>query len=499
MAYNGFAIDEYLDAEKVIHELDELIKKPIFSIKKEALDNYVNNYFETKCKKSKEMISQAKEVIPGGVQHNLAFNYPFPLVMVKAKGAKLYDIDGNEYYDLLQAGGPTLLGSNDDVVRDKVIELLNTCGPSTGLFHEYEYKLANKIKECVPSVEKFRMLGSGTEACMCALRIARLKTGHKNVLKMGGAYHGWSDQMAYGMRVPGTKHLKSEGVPRFVFKHTQEFFPGSLKDLERKLRRNVFHGGTAAVYIEPIGPESGTRPLTKEFVKGCERLAHKYGALLVCDEVVSGFRIGLSGAQGYYGIDPDLTIFGKIIAGGYPGAGGVGGHADCMAHLGAGLDSSGKKIKKALCGGTMAATPISCVAGYYAICEIEKRNACEVAGRMGDRLTKGLQELIKKYNLPFVAFNIGSVCHLDSVGTMHFAINWKKPWTIPHVLKETSKRQKEMEHMGAAYMAEGLVTLAGSRLYTSAAYTEEMIDDVLNRFENVFKNCGQIEFPEENK
>ena len=106
------------------------------------------------------------------------------------------------------------------------------------------------------------------------------------------------------------------------------------------------------VFIEPIGPESGTRPVSKEFVKGCERLAHRYGALLVCDEVVSGFRIGPGGAQGYYGIDPDLTIFGKIIAGGFPGAGGVGGHRDVMAHLGAGLDSSGKKVSKALCGST---------------------------------------------------------------------------------------------------------------------------------------------------
>ena len=167
-----------------------------------------------------------------------------------------------------------------------------------------------------------------------------------------------------------------------------------------------------------------------------------------------------------------------------------------MAHLGAGLDSSGKKIKKALCGGTMAATPISCVAGYYAICEIEKRNACEVAGRMGDRLTQGLQKLIKKYKLPFVAFNIGSVCHLDSVGTMHFQIDWKRPWTIPNVLKQTSARQKEMEKIGAAYMAEGLVTLAGSRLYTSAAYTEKDIDDVLERFERVFKNCGEVPMEE---
>lgn len=493
MAYNGFAIDQYLDAAEVNRQLEVLMHKPVTSIRKEKLEEYVSEYFEKKCATSKAMIEEAKTIIPGGVQHNLAFNYPFPIVITKAEGAKLYDVDGNEYYDLLQAGGPTILGSNDPAVREPVIELLKTCGPSTGLFHAYEYKLAKKISELVPSVDKFRMLGSGTEACMCAVRIARLKTGKKNILKMGGAYHGWSDQLAYGIRIPGTKGILSNGVPGYIFRHTDEFFPGDLEDLEKKLKRNQLRGGTAAVYIEPVGPESGSWPVSKEFVQGCERLAHQYGALLICDEVVSGFRIGLSGAQGYYGIDPDLTIFGKIIAGGYPGAGGVGGHRDCMAYLGAGLDSSGKKIKKAMCGGTMAATPISCVAGYHAICEIEKRNACEVAGRMGDRLTKGLQELIKKYDLPFVAFNQGSICHLDNAGTMHYSINWKKPWGIPEVLKQTSIRQREMEHIGAAYMAEGLVTLAGNRLYTSAAYTEEMIDDVLARFERVFQNCGPLE------
>lgn len=493
MAYNGFAIDEYLDATAVTKELDELIKKPIYSVRPEKLKEYEEEYFEKKCAKSKEMIAQAKKYIPGGVQHNLAFNHPFPIAMAKAEGAKLYDIDGNEYYDLLQAGGPTIIGSNDPVVREAVIDLLNTCGPSTGLFHEYEYKLAKKISDCVPSVDKFRMLGSGTEACMCAIRVARLKTGKKNVLKMGGAYHGWSDQLAYGMRIPGTKGLQSPGVPNFVFKHTDEFFPNDLEDLERKLKKNQGLGGTAAVYIEPVGPESGTRPVSKEFVRGCEYLAHKYGALLVCDEVVSGFRIGLSGAQGYFGINPDITIFGKIIAGGYPGAGGIGGHEDCMAYLGAGLDNSGKKVTKALCGGTMSATPLSCVAGYTVINEIEKRNACEVAGRMGDRLIAGLKESIKKYNLPFVAFNQGSICHLDTVGTMHFAIDWLKPWTIPSILTQTDLRKKEMQHMGAAYMAEGMVTLAGSRLYTSAAYTEEMIDDVIARFDRVFANCAKLE------
>ena len=491
-----FAISEYLDAAQVTAQLDALIKKPIYSISPAALKKYEEEYFDKKCAKSKAMITEAKEIIPGGVQHNLAFNYPFPIVMTKAKGAKLYDIDGNEYYDFLQAGGPTILGSNDDVVKEKVKELLDDCGPSTGLFHEYEYKLAKKISDCVPSVEMFRMLGSGTEACMCAVRVARLATGHKNIIKMGGAYHGWSDQLAWGMRVPGTMNLQSHGVPLFVFKHTQEFFPNDLKSLERKLILNKFRGGTAAVFIEAIGPESGTRPVDKDFPKGVQALCRKYGALLVCDEVVTGFRIGVSGAQCYFGIDPDITIFGKVIAGGYPGAGGIGGHREVMKYLGAGLDKgngSGKKIHKAMCGGTMAATPISCCAGYTAICEIEKRNACQVAGKMADRLVHGLQALIKKYDLPFVCFNQGSVCHLDTVGTMHFKVDWKHPWTIPHTLKETGKRQSEMEHMGAAYMAEGLVTLAGSRLYTSAAYTEEMIDDCLNRFENVFKNCVCIE------
>ncbi len=492
MAYNGFAIDKYLDAKKVTKELDELIKKPVYSIKKKNLEEYVDLYFNNKCATSKSMIEDAKQTIPGGVQHNLAFNYPFPIVITKAEGAKLYDVDGNWYYDLLQAGGPTILGSNPPAVRDQVIELLKTCGPSTGLFHEYENKLAKKIAELVPSVDMFRMLGSGTEACMCAVRIARLKTKKKNILKMGGAYHGWSDQLAYGMRVPGTKNLMSKGVPGFVFKHTDEFFPNDLEDLERKLWKNQLTGGTAAVFLEPMGPESGTRPVSKQFIRGAERLAHKYGALLVFDEVVTGFRIGTSGAQGYFDVDPDLTIFGKVIAGGYPGAGGVGGHRDCMAHLGAGLDSSGKKVSKAMCGGTMAATPISCVAGYYALCEIERTNACEIAGRMGDRLTQGLQQLIKKYKLPFVAFNQGSICHLDNAGTMHFSVDWTKPWGIPKVLKETGIRQKEMEHMGAAYMAEGIITLAGSRLYTSAAYNEEMIDDVLSRFDRVLSKCGPI-------
>ena len=490
---SNHGIITYPDAQAVQKQLDDLIKKPIYSIAPDALKKYEEEYFDKKCAKSKAMIEEAKQIIPGGVQHNLAFNYPFPLVFTKAEGAYLYDIDGNRYYDFLQAGGPTVLGSNPPAVREKVIELLNTCGPSTGLFHEYEYKLGKKISELIPSVDMFRMLGSGTEACMTAIRVARLATGKKKILKMGGAYHGWSDQLGYGIRVPGSKFTQATGVPLFCFKDTEEFFPGDLNDLERKLKANRLKGGTAAVMLEPVGPESGTRPVDKNFCKGVEALCRKYGALLIFDEVVTAFRVSMSGAQGYFGVSPDLTVFGKVMAGGYPGAGGLGGKREYMKHLGAGLDDTGKKIKKAFCGGTMSANPLSCVAGYTMLEEMEKADACYKAALMGDRLTAGLQEIIKKKNLPFVAFNQGSICHLETVGTLNFSINWKKPWTIPSVLDATSARKKEMTHMGAAYMAEGLVTLAGSRLYTSAAYNEEMIDDALAAFDRVFDNIVCLE------
>ncbi|WP_040952743.1 aspartate aminotransferase family protein [Gorillibacterium massiliense] len=488
----SFAISKYPDVHIITHGLDELIKLPIYSIKPDVLKKIEEEYFDQKCAKSKEMIEEAKEVIPGGVQHNLAFNHPFPLVFTKAEGAYLYDIDGNRYYDFLQAGGPTVLGSNPIEVREKVIELLNDCGPSTGLFHEFEYKLGKKIADHIETVDMFRMLGSGTEACMAAIRVARLATKKKNIIKMGGAYHGWSDQLAYGIRIPGSKWTQAHGVPRYIFKHTQEFFPNDLHDLEKRMRRNQLRGGTAAVLIEPVGPESGTRPVDYDFNKGVEKLCRKYGALLIFDEVVTAFRIGLSGAQGYYGVSPDLTVFGKVVAGGYPGAGGLGGKKEYMKYLAAGIQT-GDKHKKALIGGTMAANPLSCVAGYYTLSEIERTDAVRKSGEMGDYLTEGLQALIQKYKLPFVAFNQGSICHLETVGTMHYAIDWLKPWRIPAILSETSKRKKEMEHMGAAYMAEGIVTLAGSRLYTSAAYTKEMIDDVLLRFERVFQNIAQIE------
>ena len=531
---NGNGISKWPDANQIYKELADLTSKPIWCVSDEYLKKVLDHY-EINCKGSKEITTEAKKYIPGGVQHNLAFNYPFPLCMDKAEGAYLYDRDGNKYFDFLQAGGPTILGSNYLPVREKVFELLNTCGPVTGLFHEGELLLAKKINELMPACEMFRMLGSGTESVMAAIRVARCATKHKRIIKVGGAYHGWSDQMVYGLKIPGSRQfLESHGIPG-SYKTTDEVRPNDLKMLEKMLRLNKLKGGTAAVIVEPVGPESGTRPVDFDYNEKARILAKKYGALFIFDEVVTGFRVGIHGAAGYffgdkYKVDdtpvfvdgkpwmiddkkiengkvvkfrrqgtgrdmyPDLTVFGKIVAGGYPSAGGVGGKKEYVSLMAAGLAGMGKK---AYVGGTLAANPLSSYAGYLAICEIEKNNACEVAGKAGDRLAAGLKALVKKYNLPFVVYNHGSIVHLECTGAMSFDFsNMCLLGSLIPMLKkkpEMLRRKVAMEQMGAAYMANGIVTLAGSRLYTSMADTDEIIDEALRRFENVFKTVVKCE------
>ncbi|MBR4020228.1 MAG: aminotransferase class III-fold pyridoxal phosphate-dependent enzyme [Firmicutes bacterium] len=488
-------ISRWDDPDLINAQLKKLTEEPIWEVSDEYYEGEILPYYEEKCKASKAIFEEAKEFIPGGVQHNLAFNKPFPVCFEKAEGAYLWDKDGNQYIDFLQAGGPTILGSNYAPVKEAAIELINTCGPVTGLLHEAELLIAKEINKHMPNVEMFRMLGSGTESVMAAIRIARIATKNKHIIKVGGAYHGWSDQMVYGLKIPGSRNLlESHGIPGKIYSYMTEVRPNDLDMLEDVLKKNKNKGGTAAVIVEPVGPESGTRPISHYYNKAVRNLCDKYGALLIFDEVVTGFRVALSGAQGYFDVVPDLTIFGKIVAGGYPAAGGVGGKKEYASIMAAGL---GNKGHRAYVGGTLAANPLSALAGYTAIKEIARTNACEVAGRAGDRLTDGLKALIEKYGLPFVAYNQGSIVHMETTGAMSFDFsshNFAK--SALGLLKNKDmmyERKDSMERMGAAYMANGIVTLAGSRMYTSLADTDEVIDEALNRFENVFKHVVKTE------
>jgi glutamate-1-semialdehyde 2,1-aminomutase len=473
-----YAISEWHDTDDIYARLQDLLRQPVRPIRRDKMDD-VLNYFEQKCQRSKQLAERTAQVIPGGVQHNLAFNYPFPVAAERCDGPYLWDVDGNRYIDFLQAGGPTLLGSNYAPVRHEVHALLENCGPVTGLFHEYEVKLAELIRHHMPNIEMFRMLGSGTEGVMGAIRLARAYTGRKWIIKVGGAYHGWSDQMVYGMRLPGTGRREAVGIPHGSTAHTQECFPNDLDALRRKLWLNRLRGGTAAVLLEPLGPESGTRPVQRDYNRKVRELCDEFGALLIFDEVVTGFRVGMGGAQGYFGVRPDLTVFGKCLTGGYLMAGGIGGRKDVMMLLAGGIGSTSRR---AFVGGTLSANPLSCVAGYHAISEMARTNAPVIAGRAGDRLRRGLAEIITRLGLPYVVYNQGSIVHLQTSAVL--LLSTRNPIKL---MKEVNARKHMMEEMGAAYMAHGLVTLAGSRIYTSMADTDEVIDNALDRFETVLR------------
>ncbi|AJD70820.1 Glutamate-1-semialdehyde aminotransferase [Xanthomonas citri pv. citri] len=169
------AISQWPDVDQLYRRFDALVKQPMRPIRRDGMDK-VMRYFEQRCQGSKQLGDAAQRVIPGGVQHNLAFNYPFSLAMRSAEGAYLTDVDDNRYIDFLQAGGPTLLGSNPPALRARVNEVLDQCGPVTGLLHEYEVKLAELVCASMPAVEMVRLLGSGTEAVMGAVRLARAYT-----------------------------------------------------------------------------------------------------------------------------------------------------------------------------------------------------------------------------------------------------------------------------------------------------------------------------------
>ncbi|HPX70798.1 MAG TPA: aminotransferase class III-fold pyridoxal phosphate-dependent enzyme [Bacillota bacterium] len=468
---------------KGIHEKSkELLLSPK-TLSDEARQKYME-YFDKKCATSKADIEAAKEHIPGGIQHNLANSYPFGLNCVKAEGAYLYDVDGNRYIDFLQAGGPTILGNAYRPITDAVIETLNTTGNLTGLFGEFEVKLAKKIKEHYPSVELFRMLGSGTEAGMVAIRLARAFTNKSEVIKINGCYHGWSDQLLYDMRSVDSRNMFAIGVPDDCLNHMCSVYPNDLEEMEQRFIENEAKGGTAAFIMEPIGQDSGALPISKEFHVKARELCDKYGALLIYDEVVTAFRLGMGGAEAHYGIKPDITMFGKAIAGGYAGAGGLGGRRDIMSLLSAGIASSGAKV---MVGGTLSANPVSCVAGYTNICEMERTNCHEKLKEAADKFTRRVAELADKHKLPAAVFNQHSILHIDLCGIQHLTSHRDDDDIIENVFAILPGANLRMKEFAMALAAEGLIVAGGNKAFISLA-TIPVLDDALAVFDRVFAN-----------
>ena len=473
---------DYLDGfnYEAVHARAGYVLKNTKRLKPEA-EKECLEWFNTKCATSKATIEEAKTAIPGGVQHNLANNYPFALNCVKGEGAYLYDIDGNRYVDFIGAGGPSILGNNDPEVREAVIECLNTTGYLTGLYHEYECKLAQKVKEFFPSVEKFRMVGSGTEACMFAIRAARAYTGKKHIVKLKGNFHGNSDQLIYDMRYCGSKNSFSVGVPDECFKYISAVMVNDLEELEQRFIENEKDGGTACFIMEGMGQDSGVLPTTREYHKGVRQLCDKYDVVLIYDEVVTGFRLALGGAQEFFDTKADLTVFGKIIGGGFASAGGFGGRDDIMSVLTPGVSHvAGNKI---VVGGTLAANPVSCCAGYVTLCKLQREDIPNKLNAAGLEFARKLTDLANKYDLPAIISSTGSVMQIDLTGMKHVA-------TFPeYSLVEQAEKRKfasaRMTDFAMALAANGILTAGGNKTFLSYP-SLDIMDDVLKVYDKVF-------------
>ena len=462
--------------EEMKIKIKNIVDQPIRNFKPEELKGIIERY-QKNHPKSKEAYERARKIIPGGVEHNLAFNHPFPLASKRVYDCYMETVDEVVLTDYLMCGGPIILGHQYKPLIDKVVGVIQNDGPCHGITNEYEYLAAEALQKHFPSCEIIRWLQSGTEADMLAIRIARTFTNRKWIIKIGGSYHGWSDQLVYDMHVPGTKLLESHGIPKTVFKWIDSCYPNDIETLRQmfKEKRKV-----AAVILEPMGGESGANPVRPGFNKEVEELCHENRALLISDEVVCAFRLHMGGGQAYFGFNPDISVFAKIIGHGFPSAAAIGGRADVMSVCAAGVGGG----KRAYSGGTIAANPLTCAAAYYAMKFVEETNATEKAIRAGNRLSTGLNKVFDKYDLPWFSYNYGGTVHFHT--SCVFGLNMGDSKQIG----ELPKRKDFMGEMGAALVDQEIISVAGSRFYTCMLHSDDIVDQTIEKINNI---CQKIE------
>jgi len=465
-----------MEYELMKSKIENIVNQPIRNFKSEELKGIIERYHNNHPK-SKQVFDRARKIIPGGVEHNLAFNHPFPLASKRVYDCYMETVDDVVMTDYLMCGGPIILGHQYKPLIDKVVDVIQNIGPCHGITHEYEYLALEALQKHFPSCEIIRWLQSGTEADMLAIRIARTFTNRKWVIKIGGSYHGWSDQLVYDMHVPGTKLLESSGIPKAVFKWIDSCPPNDIETLRQmfKEKRKV-----AAVILEPMGGESGTNPVRPGFNKEVEELCHENRALLISDEVVCAFRLHMGGGQAYFGFNPDISVFAKIIGHGFPSAAAIGGRADVMRYCAAGVGGG----KKAYSGGTIAANPLTCAAAYYALKFVEETNATEKAIRAGNRLSTGLNKLFEKYDLPWLSYNYGGTVHFHTSCPVGIDMADSKQ------MGELPRRKDFMGEMGAALVDQEIISVAGSRFYTCMLHSDEIVDKTIQKIDNI---CQKIE------
>lgn len=422
--------------------------------------------------KSETLFEEALKYIPGGVNSPVrAFKSigETPRFIQKADGAYLYDVDGNQYIDFVNSWGPMILGHNNKEILESVLEACKN-GLSFGAATENEVIMAKLICDIVPSIEMVRMVNSGTEAVMSAIRLARGYTRRNKIIKFAGCYHGHSDSMLVkaGSGVMSTSVPDSAGVPLGCSQDTLTAVYNDLKSVEALFEQ--FNNEIAAIIVEPVGANMGVVPPVDGFLQGLRDLCTQNNSLLIFDEVITGFRLGLDGAQGYFNIKPDLTTFGKIIGAGMP-VGAYGGRRDIVEMV--------APVGNVYQAGTLSGNPVAMAAGITQLNILKSHPEIYTKlNETSDNFFNSIDKILKETNSPC------TINHVGSLGCIFFTKQLVKDYTTAR----TSNVETYANYF--KYILNSKIYLAPAQfeaMFLSAAHSDEDLKQTLNAIQSYFE------------
>lgn len=429
-----------------------------------------------KSENSKSFFKKATRSIPGGVNSPVrafqAVHRDAPVFIHKGQGAQLWDEDNNCYLDYICSWGPLILGHNHPVVVNAVKNILEN-GSSYGLPTRYEVELAELICECLPSIEKVRLTSSGTEATMSAIRLARAYTKRNKILKFEGCYHGHSDALLVksgsGLLTEG--YQDSNGIPEGVLKDTLTLPFGDLEKVKNALQAKDI----ACVIVEPVPANMGLIETKPDFLKELRKVTKETGTLLVFDEVISGFRVALGGAQEYFSVTPDLTTLGKIIGGGYP-VGAFGGKQEIMDLI--------APVGRVYHAGTLSGNPISVQAGLATIRYLKehKNEIYPVLAKNTQYLVQEIKSLAQKYQVSIVINSFASL----------FTIFFTQKKAVKNLQDALESNTEEFAIYFNTMLENGVIPPPSQfeAHFLSLAHTENDLQQTLLSIEKAFRKIG---------
>ncbi|MEI9696807.1 glutamate-1-semialdehyde 2,1-aminomutase [Moellerella wisconsensis] len=413
---------------------------------------------------SQTLYDKAQQLIPGGVNSPVrAFNGVggTPLFIERADGAYIYDVDGKSYIDYVGSWGPMVLGHNHPAIRDAVLKAVNK-GLSFGAPTAAEVQMADLVCELMPSIDMIRMVNSGTEATMSAIRLARGYTERDKIIKFEGCYHGHADCLLVkaGSGALTIGEPNSPGVPEDFVKHTLTCTYNDLSSVRQAFEN--YPEDIACIIVEPVAGNMNCIPPNQDFLPGLRALCDEFGALLIIDEVMTGFRVALGGAQDYYGVVPDLTCLGKIIGGGMP-VGAFGGRFDVMQKL--------APIGPVYQAGTLSGNPVAMAAGLACLNEVAQPGVHARLAELTDKLARGLEKVAEEEGIPLVVNHVGGMFGI-------FFTDAKRVTCYQDVMQCNTERFKQFFHL----MLQKGIYLAPSAFeagFMSIAHSDEDIDKTL--------------------